>query len=107
MSTYSKQLIASFFIMLFCNLVGMVLAISVGVATDQIHDTLVCEGIYNLGGRWSSYEMQSSYDAQFFITMIHVIIYTIPLIGTTIFILSAARKLRYDKYLKERDYIIY
>ena len=103
-NNYSKQLINSFFIMLFCTLVSIVLAMSIGVGVDQIHDNLVCADIYNLGGAWSSYEPQSTIDAHFFITMIHIIIYTLPVIGVTIFIISAARRLRYDLYEEEDMY---
>lgn len=103
MGDHSKQLIGSFFIMLFCILTSIVLAMSIGVGVDQIHDALVCADIYNLGGTWASYEPQSSRDAHFFITLIHVIIYTLPIIGVTIFILSATRKLRYDLYEEEEE----
>jgi len=106
MNTYSKHLIGSFFIMLFCILISIVLAMSIGVGVDQMHDALVCADMYNLGGNWKIYEPQSSHDAQFFITLIHVIIYTLPIIGVTNFIISATRKLRYDLY-GEEEYITY
>ena len=104
MSDYGRQLIGSFFIMLFCIFVSIVLAMSVGVGADQIHDALVSADMYNLGGAWTPYESQGSVDAHFFITLIHVIIYTLPIIGVTIFILSATRKLRYDLYEEEERY---
>ena len=107
MNTYSKHLIESFFIMLFCILISIVSAMSIGVGVDQIHDVLVCADMYNLGGSWKFYEPQSSHDAQFFITMVHVVIYTLPIIGVTNFIISATRKLRYDLYEEEEEYVTY
>ena len=107
MNTYSKQLIFSFFIMLFCVLISMMLAMSIGVAADTIHDALVGADLYNLGGNWKFYEPQSSHDAQFFITMVHVVIYILPVIGVTNFIISATRKLRYDLYEEEEEYMTY
>ena len=79
---------------------------SIGVGVDQIHDALVCADMYNLGGSWKFYEPQSSRDAQFFITMVHVVIYILPVIGVTNFIISATRKLRYDLY-EEEEYMTY
>lgn len=79
-------------------LLGIVLSMSLGLAADIMHESLVSANVFDVPPYWNSHAMVT-----FLLQLMYLCIYIIPLLGITLFILTCVHHQRYDVYEQEQE----
>ena len=86
-------------VMVIAILLGIVLNFGILIPLTAIHDGLTKANIYDVPTDWDSRE-----EVDFFITLTHMCVYLVPLLGILYFVVTTVKALRYDTQDEEMDY---
>ena len=78
-------------VMVIAILLGIVLNFGILIPLTAIHDGLVGADVYNVPAEWDTRE-----DIDFLITLTHMCVYLVPLLGILYFVVTTVKALRYD-----------